>query len=285
MSRTWLILDCPGLCYQSFYAMPNLSHNGVDTAVVFGFLKTLEALQEQHQTSHVVFAFDEGISLRTQALPEYKANRRQKEKDDPNHAKIIQSVRSQIVSLRDDYLPGLGFGNVLSAPGYEADDVIASVSGNLPVENDEAIVVGSDGDFLQLLSGNVRIWNPRSGKMITLQSFTKEWGIRPKQWAHVKALAGCSSDNIKGIAGIGEVKAVKFIRGDITKGKDFDKIMHGWDLLARNYPLVRLPYDGTPVFCLRKDDVTREKWVELAKRLGMTSLIKQETRRNFGLGE
>ncbi len=270
--KTWLVVDCSNLCYQAFHALPELSHNGQRTEVVFGFFKQLEALEEQLQPTGHVFCFDRGESIRVWALPQYKETRKKKEKADPKYAAAKAIIHEELVKLNLDYLPSLGYCNILSAFGFEADDVIASVVQNLP-ETEQAVIVGSDGDFLQLLASNVSIWNPRKGKMATVQSFQKEYGIPPKWWARVKALAGCGGDDIPGIEGIGEVTAVKYLKGGLTKGKKLQAIEAGLELAKKTYyPLVKLPYPGTPVFQLHKDEVTEEKWQALAKRLGFRNL-------------
>lgn len=271
--KTWMVIDCSGLAHQAFHALPELSHNGQRTEVVFGFFKQLEVLEEQLQPTGHVFCFDRGESVRVWALPQYKSTRKTKEKADPKYAAAKGVIHEELVKLNLDYLPGLGYRNLLFAFGFEADDVIASVVQNLP-EEEQAVIVGSDGDFLQLLSENVSVWNPRKGKMVTIQSFQKEYGIPPKWWARVKALAGCLGDDIPGIAGVGEISAVKYLRGELKAGKMLDKIEAGLELAKRTYyPLVKLPYPGTPVFNkLHEDEVTEEKWQTLTKRLGFRNL-------------
>lgn len=274
MSSPWLILDSNYLCWKSFYAMGGLSHEGESTAIAYGFFRDVLRLQELHNTKRIVFAFDLGKPLRIQAYPEYKADRKARRKEmTDGEREVYWDFRQQVAKLRKEYLPAIGFRNVLTQQFFEADDVIASVC-LCSLKGSQGIVVSSDHDMFQLLAlPNVIMWSPKLNKAVTAESFEREWGIRPDRWRHVKAMAGCSSDNIEGIKGIGEKTAAKWQAGKLKPGtKAFEKILRGNDVYKRNLPLVTLPYEGTKKFRLRKDEVTRKKWREVMDQLGMKSI-------------
>ncbi|MDY6957777.1 MAG: hypothetical protein SVK08_01335 [Halobacteriota archaeon] len=90
--------------------------------------------------------------------------------------------------------------------------------------------------------------------MKTKESFEKEWGISPEQWAEVKSVAGCLSDTIPGVYKVGEKTAASYIRGDLKKTyKTYKAIISNKEIIDRNRPIVKLPYEGTPVIKLKNN--------------------------------
>lgn len=267
----YLLFDVNNLCHRAFHTTGSLSHKGIVTGVLFGVFRDILFLQELHQTENIIFCFDSGESIRKSIYPAYKANRKPPLTEKEAEAK--ETLYQQIEKLRTKWLPALGYRNILQDMGYEADDLIASVCVDLH-STDEAVVVSSDQDLYQLLSGRVRIWNPHKKKTITIQSFKKEYGIHPYHWPKVKAIAGCSSDNIKGIKGVGEKTAIKFHLGTLRGTKTWENIMEGNNQIEKNLRLTRLPLFQTPHFSFVKDEVTNDKWYEVLEKLGMKSLRK-----------
>ncbi len=158
--------------------------------------------------------------------------------------------------------------------GYEADDLIASIA--LRVRN--AIIVGSDRDFYQLLSRGVRQWLPDRQRMMTLKRFREKYKIEPAMWATVKALTGCDTDEVPGIEGVGEPTAIKYLRGELpTTYKVFGRIQSPESriLTERNRHLVKLPFRGTPKLQLWQDDLSLEGWRKVCNHLGMRSLMHE----------
>ena len=268
------MLDMNYLAWRAFYSTGTLSHGGQSTGVIFGVLRDLLEFKDTHNTKNFVFCFDYGKLLRERDYPEYKAPRRQKEKElDPEKLEAIIHLRQQLKLLRTEVLHDLGFKNVCYAKGYEADDIIASVClSSIPIQ-DEVIIIGSDHDLYQLLSPRVMLWNPTTKKAVTEDSFSKEYGITPTQFIDVKAIAGCSGDNVIGIKGIGEKTAAKFLAGKLkATSATFDKIIQGNKVWRQNKCLVRLPYPGCPVFELEESWIKKQAWKEICDRLGMKSL-------------
>lgn len=273
MKPLWLFLDSPYLCWRAFYTTGHLSYKDVPTGIVFGYLRTILDLQDCFTTIRLVHCFDKGKSKRIELYPGYKGSRKTKKKDLPkDQIMALRSVKNQIIRLRKEYLPEIGAKNICSQMGYEADDVIASLCQSLPEEH-EAIIVSADQDLFQLLSNNVCMYNPREKKITTRELFIKEWGIKPDQWVMVKALAGCGSDEIKGIKGVGEKIAAKYLTKELKESsKIYSKILEEFSITETNLPLVKLPFPGIKKFILVEDKLDRAGWEGLAERLGLKSL-------------
>lgn len=246
MNRKWMVLDANGLCWAAFHACGGLSYNNTPTAVAYGFLCKITALERILTTDNVAICFDYGKSKRYDLLPNYKSTRK-KQRDESEEARAkFASVSMQIDALRTKHLKSIGYRNVFYHKGFEADDLIASVCLNLP-EGDTAVIVSADTDMYQLLSNRVSIYNGKGP--YTKECFIREYGMKPKQWAKVKAIAGCSSDDVPGIKGIGVKTAVKYLLGTLKPGSKHYLLIQkelGKGLLERNMPLVRLPFEGTP---------------------------------------
>lgn len=284
VSNTWLVLDCDYLCYRALYAFPKLALDGVGTGVIFGFMRDIVNLQETHNTSRFVFCFDHGQSVRCKLFPDYKFKRRFiGEEQNEEKELVLEGLRRQRIKLKKEYLSTIGYKNVCYQKGYEADDVIASVVQSIP-SDDVAIIVSSDKDLYQLLGDNgfhshreVVIWNPVKHKPYTVQSLAKEYGVAPIQWPYVKAIAGCSTDDIPGVPGVGEKTAAKFLRGEIKKGSETDKKITDWlehGGWKRNLELVTLPYAGTRRFDLADDAFSADGWRQVCEENGLKSLIR-----------
>lgn len=272
---TWLILDVSNLCYRAMYTTGQLSFDGKATGILYGVFRDVIYLQTLFNTDKVVFCFDGGYKHRLEIWPGYKLRRREVGEELPEvEQESRRKLREQIKLLREQYLYDAGFVNVVHQEGYEADDLIASICEGLG-KDEKAIIVSTDQDLWQLLSSKVTIWNPVKKKSITADSFREEWGIGPSQWADVKAIAGCSSDEIPGIKGVGDKTAVKWLTGDLKpESKGYARIVARRDTWERNLLLTRLPMKGTKKFKLGKDEMTREKWDWVMDRIGAKSLIR-----------
>jgi DNA polymerase-1 len=263
-----LLIDANNLASQCYYAMgKSMTHGDIATGVVYGFLRDIATLLTLHNTKQIAFCFDHGKPKRARLYPAYKANRKPESIEDKEH----RSERNrQINLLRNEYLPAIGFKNVFWQEGYEADDLIASIVRSNARLTDIAIL-SSDKDLYQLLSPRVFMWN--RGKKTTLQSFYQEWGIKPDRWAEVKAMAGCTSDNIEGIDGVGEKTAIKFLKGELKAGsKAWKEINARQGLILKNLQLTTLPFPNTLEPVIQKDSVTRETWNTFVSSLNMKTL-------------
>jgi DNA polymerase I len=271
MSR-WLILDGTYLCHRAMHSTGPLTHNGRPTGVIYGFFRDLKNLTELFQPDGVVACFDEGKGLREQEFPYYKKSRRERvyteAEQDARYDMFIQ--RNRIM----EELEELGLC-VAVQKGYEADDLIAQACIQLG-QDSEIVIVGSDSDLLQLVGFSTSYHNIQSKKTTNLASFREEWGIFPFEWAFVKAVAGCATDDVPGAEGVGEKTAAKFFAQTLKQGKKYGAIeaFRKTQQYQDNKKLVSLPFEGTRVVPLAKSTIWKQDWKELCKRHGLDSLAR-----------
>ncbi len=262
--KTCLIFDVHYLCYRAFYSRPReLKFGDARTGMFLGFFHDVLHLQELFSPDVSVFCFDSASYLRRELLPSYK--RRDKTEEERN-------VRKQIVSLREEILPKLGYRNIRIQKGYEADDLIATTASK-PKYNH--VVVTSDKDLMQVLNRSTILHNPRSGKTTTVESFEKQFGVDPTCWPHVLAMAGDPVDNVAGIPNVGIKTAIKFLTGDLQTGKKYDSIVMHNKLWRSNLPIVTLPYPGTRKWTPKADIAKKSKWLSVLRTLGLQSLVRE----------
>ncbi len=275
MNKKWLVLDCNYLCHRAKHSTGGLSYGGTPTGVIFGFLKTISHFQELFDTPHVIFCWDSKTNKREGIFRAYKRKRKLRYKDcTEEEARFNHEFRIQMQKLRRVYLKKIGYRNVFCQKGFESDDLIASICQGLPI-HEEAVIISSDQDLYQLIFHNVSFFNPQKNKTLTLQGFTKQYRILPDQWARVKAIAGCATDEVPGIPGVGVKTVIKWMKGEL---KETTKAW--WDihsikykgLVCRNMKLVWLPLEGTKSFKLREDKPSIKGWREVTKELGMKSI-------------
>ena len=169
---------------------------------------------------------------------------------------------------------------MLKQKGHEADDVIASIVRNAsrPGQgNNHHTIVSADHDLYQLLRPTCQMWNPNSaGKgMMTAGKFHAEYGISPREWPTVKAMAGCSSDEVPGIKGVGEKTAIRFLNHELPAShKTYARIKGNaaTRLVEANMALVRLPFRGTKRWSLSIGTPRRQEWRPILRELGIKSL-------------
>jgi len=246
------------------------------TGVFYQLMQTCEQLERQYRCHNFAFCFDSRFSLRQQEYPEYKVKRRTerelKESLDPKAQKQRAGMFRQIEAM-PGLLHTMGSRNIFGQTKFEADDQIASIVNNNP--DTELVIVSADSDLFQLLRPGVTALNPMSKKLTTDESFQAEWGIPPIQWSSVKAWAGCSSDNIEGLRGVGEKTAILWLQGKLKQeNKKYALFSDGLQVYTRNKPLVTLPYAGTQVNKLA-DQSGNLNWKILAEKIGSLNYVPQ----------
>ena len=200
-----LLLDGHSLAYRAFFALPaeNFSTTtGQPTNAVYGFTAMLINVLRDEQPTHLAVAFDRSEpTFRHEQYVEYKANRRETPED----------FRSQL-SLIFEVLDALGIAR-LSAPGYEADDVIATLATRAENEGMDVLIVTGDRDVLQLVDDHVTALLTRRGitemSRFTPAAVEEKYGLTPQQYPDFAAIRGDPSDNLPGIPGVGEKTATK----------------------------------------------------------------------------
>ncbi len=192
------IVDGTGLVHRSFFAVRGLATRaGQPTGAVYGFINTIRALMGIEQPTHFVVTFDvSGSTSREAIFPEYKAHR---PKMDDDLASQLPFVDRACEALR---LP------VVSAQGFEADDVIATLARQAVESDFEVVIVTSDKDMLQLVSDRVSVLSPgRDGKpekRYDRSGVIEKMGVPPERVVDLLALVGDAVDNIPGVPGIGD---------------------------------------------------------------------------------
>lgn len=277
----FLLVDTNYLCHRAQYTTGELEHDGAKTGVLFGVYKTIAELQDKFDTDRVIWCFDSKHSYRKRLYRGYKASREARyELATPAERALIDEFRVQVKTLRKQWLPSTGFKNIFCVPGYEGDDIIAALAPELRGLYGEVIIVSVDHDLYQCLNKDISMYNPTKRELYTYGRFVEEWGIEPELWAEAKAIAGCKSDCIEGIEGVGEKTAIKYLTGNLSeKTKSYIKItsQEGDHIRERNIKLTSLPLDGFPVekvhrLGIRKNKVTKEKWARVCESLGFQTI-------------
>jgi len=267
-----LVIDTHFLCHRAFHSqMNNLAWKHRPTGVMFGFLRSVKELSNQFGANSIAFCFEHPHLFRRDISPGYKKRRTNKEKT-PEEVKASQELHRQIDLLRTKYLPEIGYKNIIQEYGYESDDTMASIARDY----DDVVIVTADKDLYQCLFPGVTLYNPVTRVTTTHRTFSKQYKIRPSQWAIMKAISGCKSDEVKGITGVGEITALKFLRGELPEGHRLRNAIlssQGRATVRRNRALVELPYKGCPAFQIKPDAIRNQDWIKVVKSLGMRSLI------------
>jgi DNA polymerase-1 len=217
------------------------------TGVIYGFFRQILVLSETFQTAKFIFCWDGQKYLRKQIYPEYKASRAKQDLT-PEEKQELELAYMQFEQIHTDILPALGFNNNFRLHGYEADDIIAYI---VKQYEENWVVVSSDADLYQLLD-YCKMYLQKKKMYYTKQHLQNEYGIKPAQWSEVKALAGCATDSVQGIRGIGEKTAANYVSGCLSmttkKYKDIVDEFNKGDssLITRNRKLVTLPMQGFP---------------------------------------
>ncbi|MCC2686008.1 MAG: polA2, partial [Paenibacillaceae bacterium] len=200
-----IIIDGNSIANRAFYALPLLSNSsGLHTNAVLGFTTMLLKLLEEEKPTHFLVAFDAGkVTFRHEGYEEYKGKR----------AKTPPELSEQFPLIRD-LVRSFGIAQY-ELPGYEADDIIGTMTLKADKEGMEVLVVSGDKDMLQLASDNVTILITRKGvsevERFDPQHIQDTYGLVPRQIIDLKGLMGDSSDNIPGIPGVGEKTALKLL--------------------------------------------------------------------------
>lgn len=289
-----LVLDANFLAHRSKHAMKNqdLSHERQKTEVIFNFMQGLYALAEQFHPRVWAFTWDSRKNFRKKIYPEYKAGRHSSERAQ-EEIDLDAIAFPQFTLLRKEIIPRLGFINNFIQTGYEGDDIIASIVMDYGGQFGPALMAASDQDLFQLLS-YAGMFNPITKRETWKELFEDEKGISPDEWAEVKAIAGCgggknkSGDNVNGIEGVGEGRAIQYLNKTLKHTtKAYQNIEAGEKIIDRNRPVVTLPFEGTKTFKLVEHDLHSIDFTNVFEKLGFKSYLKTEIFRqweeHFGL--
>lgn len=201
-----LILDSNSLMNRAFYALPPLTNNeGLHTNALLGFTTMLLKMKEELNPDYIVATFDrKAPTFRHVEFVDYKAGRK---KMPPELAEQFPVIKEMLKLMAI---------NIFEIDGYEADDLIGTLSKFAEEKNIEVYIVTGDRDALQLASDNVKVVITKKGvtekEIYDKNRMIEEFGVTPTQFIDVKGLMGDTSDNIPGVPGIGEKTAYKLIQ-------------------------------------------------------------------------
>jgi DNA polymerase-1 len=260
-----LLLDGHSLAYRAFFALPveNFSTTtGQPTNAVYGFTSMLINVLRDEQPTHLAVAFDVSRkTFRSEIYADYKANRAESPTDFRGQVSLVQEVLGAL------HVP------VITAEGYEADDVIATLTVQAVEQGMDVLICTGDRDALQLVNEHVTVLYPRKG-VSDLTRFTPEevetkYGLTPVQYPDFAALRGDPSDNLPSIPSVGEKTAAKWVREygsldalvdqvDTVKGKVGEKLREHLSSVLQNRRLTEL--DRAVPLEVGPDDLAVQPW-------------------------
>jgi DNA polymerase-1 len=254
-TKRLLLIDGHSMAYRAFFALPAenfTTAQGQHTNAIYGFATMLISLLKDEKPTHVAVAFDVSRkTFRTEIFPEYKANR----------AKTPDEFRSQM-SYLNELVKGFGISQ-FALEGFEADDLIATITKRAEKEGAEVLICTGDRDSFQLVTAQTTVLYPKRGvsemARMTPQSVQDKYGMTPDQYPDFAALRGDPSDNLPSIPGVGEKTAAKWVVefGSLTEllaqaatvgGKVGDSLRANIDNVVRNRELTQLIHDAPITF-------------------------------------
>ncbi len=280
-----LLIDGSGLIYRAFYAFvsrPLMTSKGENTSAIFGFLRMLFKLIREQKPDAIAVAFDSGRdTFRKEKYEKYKAQRLQAPDD----------LKKQIPAV-EELLKAMNIP-VYAVKGFEADDIIATLSNQAVKNGWEVVIVSSDKDLLQLVNGNIKVIAPTKGISETItydrNTVVEKWSVPPERIVDLLALMGDSSDNVPGVKGIGEKTAKKLLSeyGSLDnlyrnleniKGSVKKKLEEGKELAELSRELVKVRTDVPVEFQptdFDESQIKNEKVYQLLARYELKSLIRE----------
>jgi len=207
MTKRLLLIDGHSMAYRAFFALPAenfTTAQGQHTNAIYGFATMLLSLLSTEKPTHVAVAFDVSRkTFRSEIFPEYKANR----------AKTPDEFRSQMTYLHE-LVTAFGI-TTFEVEGFEADDIIATITKQAERENAEVFICTGDRDSFQLVNEKTTVLYPKRGVSdlvrMTPAAVQEKYGMSPEQYPDFAALRGDPSDNLPSVPGVGEKTAAKWV--------------------------------------------------------------------------
>lgn len=280
-----LVVDGNSIINRAFYGVRLLTNeDGVYTNAIYGFLNILLKYLSQEEPDYVAVTFDlPAPTFRHKQYAEYKAGRK----------KMPEELAMQMPLLKD-ILSAMNIVQ-LSMEGYEADDIIGTVSRRCEENNVECLIVTGDRDALQLASDTTKVYltSTRGGetqlRIMDRAAVEEQYGVSPREMIEVKGLMGDTSDNIPGVKGVGEKTALKLIgeyhnletlyahitditgavRMKLENGKDSAMMSRALGLIERYVPM------DESLEPLRRKAYHETELAELLQGLGLKSMLKK----------
>ena len=284
MSRpTLFLIDGSSQMYRAYHAFrgKGLSNQeGHTTHAVYVFVTMLRKLISDHHPEYMAASFDlAGPTFRDQIVADYKATRQ-----------AMPDDLAEQISWVHEACEAMGVP-IVTAPGYEADDVIGTMARRAAADGYEVAIVSIDKDFFQLVHDGVRVYDPREdGAWFDAQGVVEKFGVKPSQVVDVLALVGDTSDNVAGVPGVGKKGAIDLITAHGTLDALLDNaaelaqkkyrealVSHRANALqSRQLVTIRtdVPLD-VDLSSLRYRGPSRERCFELFSRLAFRTLVNE----------
>ncbi len=283
MDKTLVIIDGNSIINRAFFALPQMNNKeGLNTNAIYGFTTMLFKIIDTYNPTHISVCFDrKSKTFRHLEYSEYKAGRK----------KMSDELKEQFEPLKN-LLDSFNI-NRLEIDGYEADDIIGTVSKFAEEHNFKVYIVTGDKDAIQLASKNTTTLITKKGvsdiEEYDYDFVVEKYEMTPTQFIDLKGLMGDKSDNIPGVSGIGEKTGIKLIKEfgsieniidniDLLKGSIKKKIEENKDSAIMSKKLATIIRDVPIKFTLDElsyGEYDKEKVIKNFKELGFNSLIQR----------
>jgi len=282
-----LLIDGNALVHRAYHAMPPLTvkKTGEPIQAIYGFANMLIRILNELKPDYYAVAFDrKAPTFRKEMFADYKANR-------PTTPDDLVSQLARARELAASFnIP------IFEMDGYEADDVIGTLSKKASEQGIESVIVTGDADAMQLVSDNVKVLYPKPQSsfgdtiLYEAQTVNDRYGVPPEHIADLKALVGDKSDNIPGVSGIGDKTAVKLIQtfggvediykhiDEVTPVKLQEKLQQSEEIARKCKVLATIARDMPIELDLDKSDINnfdRNKAVAFFHELEFTKLLSR----------
>ncbi|MGN5882271.1 DNA polymerase I [Staphylococcus simulans] len=281
-----VLIDGNSLSFRAFYALPLLTNRaGIHTNATYGFAMLLEKIIKEENPTHFLVAFDAGkTTFRHQTYGDYKGGR---QKTPPELSEQFPLIRQLLDAYHIKHY---------ELENYEADDIIGTLSKAADEAGMQTIIVTGDRDLTQLATDNVTIYYTKKG-VTDVDHYTPEFiaekynGLKPSQIIDMKGLMGDTSDNIPGIAGVGEKTAIKLLNQfdsvenlydhlDEVSGKKLkEKLENGHEnaLMSKQLATINVesPIEVSLKDTKRPEDTDQTQKIELFKELDFKQMLNQ----------
>ena len=237
--KTLYLIDGSSYIYRAFYALGRLTNSrGMPTQAIYGFAQMLLKVMREKKPDYICVVFDPpGPTHRHAMYDAYKATRQKMPEDLVTQVPYIKELVSYHGLAR------------LEKEGYEADDVIATLTRWAADHDLEVVIVSGDKDLLQLVSDpRVRQWDPQKDRVFTEEGVVEKFGVTPRQIVDYLALVGDSSDNIPGVKGVGE----KTARQLLQSWKSLDEVFQHIDQVSPGSVKAKLQANQDTAYLSRK---------------------------------
>lgn len=293
MSSELMLIDGHSILNRAFYAIPPLTApDGTPTGAIYGFLNILFKFIDEEKPNKLIVAFDRSEpTFRHEKYKEYKGTRKSMDHD----------LRVQ-VPLVKDVLKSMNI-TIAEKPGYEADDIIGTLSKRMSANGEKVVIVSGDKDLLQLLDDNITMKNPktRAGKT-TVDTYTpaelyEEYGVTPEEFIDLKALMGDTSDNIPGAKGIGPKTAMPLIAeyhtvenlldhiDDIKSKSTAKKLTESKDNIILSKFLAKIDVDApieTDIDGAKLENLCNDNSMDFLIKLNLKTFVERLKKKGYG---